>query len=186
MDVAAMAGAAVPSAGEGTSAAAAAAAAATALGTVVNVNGVNMLIPAAPQLQLQLAADANMQDQLLALQQQVQLAHIPVVSNLGGVQLPGGVTNLSSASPEQMQHLQQQLQIQQQLQHLQLQQQLQLMQLQLASQQGIVIAPGARLAGLDADGGGHMVRRHGMLPERLVTRDMLKQVRLKQDAADTG
>jgi hypothetical protein len=148
-------------------AAAAAAAAATALGTVVNVNGVNMLIPAAPQLQLQLAPDSNMHEQLqLALQQQVQLAQIPVMP---------GLTGIAGATPEQLAQLQQQLQIQQQIQQLQLQQQLQLMQLQLASQGGLFLGPGGRL-GVDDGGNSHMVRRHGVLPERMVTREMLKQV----------
>jgi hypothetical protein len=147
-------------------AAAAAAAAATALGTVVNVNGVNMLIPAAPQLQLQLAPDSNMHEQLqLALQQQVQLAQIPVMP---------GLTGIAGATPEQLAQLQQQLQIQQQIQQLQLQQQLQLMQLQLASQGGLFLGPGGRL-GVDDGGNSHMVRRHGVLPERMVTREMLKQ-----------
>jgi hypothetical protein len=164
--------------GDSGAAAAAAAAAATALGTVVNVNGVNMLIPAAPQLQLQLASDSSMQEQLqLALQQQVHLTQIPAgivgMPGLAGVQLPAGIAN---ATPEQLAQLQQQLSIQQQIQQLQLQQQLQLMQLQLASQQGIYLGPGGRL-GVDDGGNSHMVRRHGVLPERMVTREMLKQVR---------
>jgi hypothetical protein len=92
---------------------------------------------------------------------------------LAGVQLPAGI---ASATPEQLAQLQQQLQIQQQIQQLQLQQQLQLMQLQLASQQGIFMGPGGRL-GVDDGGSSHMVRRHGVLPERMVTREMLKQVR---------
>lgn len=154
----------------------AAAQAAAAIGTVVNVNGVNMLIPAAPQLQLQLAPDANMQDQLLALQQQMQLAQLPLMGGLGGVQLPAAGLNLATATPDQIQSY---LQTQQQIQQLQLQHQLQLMQLQLG-QQGLVLAGGGgRLLGLEADANGHMVRRHGVLPERLVTRDMLKQVHLR-------
>ncbi|KAF6266347.1 RWP-RK domain-containing protein [Scenedesmus sp. NREL 46B-D3] len=49
------------------------------------------------------------------------------------------------------------------------------MQLQLASQQGIFVGPAGRL-GVDDGGNSHMVRRHGVLPERMVTREMLKQV----------
>jgi hypothetical protein len=47
--------------------------------------------------------------------------------------------------------------------------------LQLVSQGAPLLGPGGRL-GVDDGGNSHMVRRHGVLPERMVTREMLKQV----------
>jgi hypothetical protein len=83
--------------------------------------------------------------------------------------------------------------LQQQMLQIQQLQQIQLMQLQLAAQQGqlVGVPPGGSGGGGGVSGGlgplahlgldddvttGHMVRRHGVLPERLVTKDMLKQV----------
>lgn len=130
-----------------------------------------VLIPANVQLQLQLQEQLQVQlkDQLNLLQQQVQIAP-----------LPPGAMQLAGASPEQLQQLQQQLHLQQ-LQQLQQLQHVQMLQLQLASaQQGFIVArPPVAVAAADKQEGGnasHMIRRHGVLPERFITRDMLRAV----------
>jgi hypothetical protein len=168
-----------------------------ALGTVVNIGGVNMLIPAATQLQLAALAGAGGGDQhsqqdaqLLALQQQqLQLAQFPLLSGLGGglqhtIQVSGGSLGGSISGSETDIS---QLQMQQQLAQIQQLQQIQFMQLQLAAQQqGMMLAPAAARSGLGGSEDGvaaHMVRRHGVLPERMVTRDMLRQVRCYDSVA---
>ena len=156
-------------------------AAGTALGQVVHVNGVNYLIPAPTQLQLSMQPEQLQQhlgDQVLTLgQHQLHLQPINMMGGLPGLAMSGvGVGGVNSN--EQIQQLQQQLQLQQ-LQQIQQMQQMQLLQLQLASAQGggLVVAAGPqlRLTQLEADQQ-HLIRRHGALPERVVTREMLREV----------